>query len=167
MFDKCCVGYEAIGYTLLLPASALPGWPQEVPLPVDPQWLDTHERQTFAAEASPPPAPVMKTETGAKGTALETLRLHRQGLSVEQIATQRGLVTSTIHNHLAQAIQHGELQADPRDYYTAEQEAELRAAAAEHGFESLGKLKEALGNRYDYPTLHYFRAFELRRFDPA
>ena len=38
MFDKRCVGYEAIGYTILLPASALPGWPQEVPLPVDPQW---------------------------------------------------------------------------------------------------------------------------------
>lgn len=38
MFDKRCAGYEAVGYTLLLPASALPGWPQEVPLPVDPQW---------------------------------------------------------------------------------------------------------------------------------
>ena len=38
MFDKRCAGYEAIGYTILLPASALPGWPVEVPLPVDPQW---------------------------------------------------------------------------------------------------------------------------------
>jgi len=38
MFDKRCTGYEAVGYTILLPASALPGWPQEVPLPVDPQW---------------------------------------------------------------------------------------------------------------------------------
>lgn len=38
MFDKRCAGYEAVGYTLLLPASALPGWPQEVPLPIDPQW---------------------------------------------------------------------------------------------------------------------------------
>lgn len=38
MFDKRCVGYEAVGYTLLLSASALPGWPQEVSLPLDPQW---------------------------------------------------------------------------------------------------------------------------------
>lgn len=38
MFDKRCAGYEAIGYTILLPASALPGWPPEVSLPVDPQW---------------------------------------------------------------------------------------------------------------------------------
>jgi superfamily II DNA or RNA helicase/very-short-patch-repair endonuclease len=38
MFDRRCEGYEAIGYTILLPASALPGWPIEVPLPLDPQW---------------------------------------------------------------------------------------------------------------------------------
>jgi very-short-patch-repair endonuclease len=44
MFDKRCAGYEAIGYTILLPASAMPGWPAEVPLPVDPQW-----KQDYAA----------------------------------------------------------------------------------------------------------------------
>ncbi len=44
MFDKRCAGYEAVGYTILLPASALPGWPVEVPLPVDAQW-----KQDYAA----------------------------------------------------------------------------------------------------------------------
>jgi superfamily II DNA or RNA helicase/very-short-patch-repair endonuclease len=38
MFDRRCRGYEAVGYSVLLPASAVPGWPAEVPLPVDPQW---------------------------------------------------------------------------------------------------------------------------------
>src|SRR5437899_11444879 len=38
MFDRRCDGYEALGYTILLPASAVPGWPDEVPLPVDPVW---------------------------------------------------------------------------------------------------------------------------------
>jgi superfamily II DNA or RNA helicase/very-short-patch-repair endonuclease len=38
MFDKRCRGYESLGYTILLPGSALPGWPVEVPLPVDPEW---------------------------------------------------------------------------------------------------------------------------------
>ncbi len=38
MFDRRCRGYEAIGYTILLPGSAVAGWPAEVPLPVDPQW---------------------------------------------------------------------------------------------------------------------------------
>jgi superfamily II DNA or RNA helicase/very-short-patch-repair endonuclease len=38
MFERRCNGYEALGYTLTLPASALPGWPIDVPLPVDPSW---------------------------------------------------------------------------------------------------------------------------------
>lgn len=38
MFDRRCRGYEAVGYRILLPGSALPGWPAVVPLPVDPQW---------------------------------------------------------------------------------------------------------------------------------
>ncbi len=38
MFDRRCQGYEAVGYTVLLPGSAVPGWPSEVPLPIDPQW---------------------------------------------------------------------------------------------------------------------------------
>jgi len=38
MFDRRCRGYESLGYTMLLPASAVPGWPIEVPLPIDPEW---------------------------------------------------------------------------------------------------------------------------------
>lgn len=42
MFDKRCAGYEAVGYSILLPASALPGWPVEVPLPIDPAWKNEY-----------------------------------------------------------------------------------------------------------------------------
>lgn len=38
MFDRRCRGYEAVGYTVLLPASAIPGWPSDVVLPSDPVW---------------------------------------------------------------------------------------------------------------------------------
>jgi very-short-patch-repair endonuclease len=38
MFDRRCRGYEAVGYTIVLPASAVPGWPAVVPLPADPGW---------------------------------------------------------------------------------------------------------------------------------
>lgn len=38
MFDRRCRGYEAIGYTVLLPASAIHGWPTDVTLPADPVW---------------------------------------------------------------------------------------------------------------------------------
>jgi len=42
MFDRRCKGYEAVGYTIQLPASAVPGWPSNVPLPVDPQWKNDY-----------------------------------------------------------------------------------------------------------------------------
>lgn len=38
MFDRRCKGYEAVGYTIQLPGSAVPGWTVDVPLPVDPEW---------------------------------------------------------------------------------------------------------------------------------
>jgi very-short-patch-repair endonuclease len=38
MFDRRCRGYEAVGYTILLPASAIPGWPANVVLPSEPVW---------------------------------------------------------------------------------------------------------------------------------
>lgn len=44
MFDRWCQGYESLGYVVLLPASALPGWPVEVPLPIEPEW-----KQHYAA----------------------------------------------------------------------------------------------------------------------
>lgn len=38
MFDRRCRGYESLGYTVVLAASAIPGWPADVALPSDPVW---------------------------------------------------------------------------------------------------------------------------------
>jgi very-short-patch-repair endonuclease len=38
MFDRRCRGYEAVGYSIVLPAGAIPGWPADVPLPAKPEW---------------------------------------------------------------------------------------------------------------------------------
>ncbi len=38
MFDRRFRGYESLGYRILLPGSAVPGWPVEIELPVDPRW---------------------------------------------------------------------------------------------------------------------------------
>jgi very-short-patch-repair endonuclease len=38
MFDRRCRGYEAVGYRIVVPASAVPGWPADVLLPADPAW---------------------------------------------------------------------------------------------------------------------------------
>lgn len=42
MFDRRCAGYEAVGYTVLIPGSAVPGWAAEVMLPVDPLWKNEY-----------------------------------------------------------------------------------------------------------------------------
>ena len=42
MFDRRCRGYEAIGYCIRLPGSAVAGWPSEISLPVDPKWKDDY-----------------------------------------------------------------------------------------------------------------------------
>lgn len=44
MFDRRCAAYRQQGYPIMLPASAIPGWPAEVPLPIDTKW-----KQTYAA----------------------------------------------------------------------------------------------------------------------
>ena len=38
MLDKRCRGYEAVGYSISVPASAAPGWPAGIPLPADGSW---------------------------------------------------------------------------------------------------------------------------------
>ena len=38
MFDQRCRGFEALGYTIVLPANATAGWPQDVALPAEPAW---------------------------------------------------------------------------------------------------------------------------------
>lgn len=42
MFDRRCKGYEAAGYKIILPANAVPCWPADVPLPVDPDWKENY-----------------------------------------------------------------------------------------------------------------------------
>lgn len=42
MLDKRCKGYECIGYSITMPASAVPGWPNEVPLPVESAWKNDY-----------------------------------------------------------------------------------------------------------------------------
>ena len=75
MFDRRCNGYEAVGYTIQLPGSAVPGWPADVPLPVDPEWKTQYAasvRRLIRDGADPPLANlfvhVAKTpDTSAQG----------------------------------------------------------------------------------------------------
>lgn len=90
MFDRRCKGYESLGYRILLPASAVPGWPPEVPLPVDPEWkrdyagsvrrlirdgVDTYLGNLFVHSARTFPATI---EGGAKARSSSEAFLFRR-----------------------------------------------------------------------------------------
>jgi len=134
------------------------------------QWLVEHEAMPFeagsaGADASPSSASSShsygnEVDEELGGSAEESLRLRQEGLEVEVIAERRGLKERTIHQHLCQAITCGALEPDPRAYYSAEDEVLLREAADKVGLQSLGALRTATGDRFDYITLGYFRAIE-------
>lgn len=77
-----------------------------------------------------------KRETGKKkkGNSHKiTLDLYREGLNVEEIASQRGLATTTIYSHLAKL-------------YTDGEEVDLKKFLIKEDLEALRKAKETLDN---------------------
>ncbi len=95
-------------------------------------------------------------------TYVETLRLFRQGLTVEEIAMQRSMAVSTIASHISKMYMKGEdidlLQfLHPGDLVLAKQG--WRAS----GFsDQTSKIKEQVGDSLDYTRLNFAMAI-LRR----
>ena len=99
MFDRRCRGYEAVGYTIILPASAIPGWPADVTLPADPLWkrdyaasvrrlvrdgVDTPLATLFVTAAQPIPA---EAEGTKRARSASEAFLYRR---LETLAETRG-----------------------------------------------------------------------------
>jgi ATP-dependent DNA helicase RecQ len=125
--------------------------------------METHPRQNFPKESNHlPPPPLSSREKQLGNTVQETLRMFRLGHSVEEIATQRGLVVGTIYGHLEQAIQAGE-SVDIDRVLTPDQQAQIAAAFAQTGLGNLTGAKELLGDLYDYGQLRVFRALHGRQ----
>ncbi len=88
-------------------------------------------------------------EVEPPATALQTLALYRQGLSVTEIAAQRGLVTNTIENHLVECISSG-LPVDTSRLVSPENRKQIEEAIEQHGTEMLKPLHEALPETITY-----------------
>ncbi len=120
--------------------------------------LANHPRQEFSRVSNSPTPPQISSRKRQIGnTVLETLRCFRLGQSVEQIAMQRGLVTSTIYGHLEQAIQAGE-PVDINQLWTPDQHTRIAAAFAQTGYGNITGAKEILGDLCDFGQLRVFRA---------
>lgn len=128
------------------------------------EWLEAHPRLEFVEDPSPPkPRQRMKSESGVSGTALATLESYRQGKSVAEIAKMRELKDSTIYGHLASAVEQGELEVSPRDFYSEEDETRLSDAVKKHGTEKLGPIFAELNREVDYNIIRMYLAIEAER----
>jgi len=114
------------------------------------------------ATAHPRPEQQRKTKASARegDTRLVTYRLYKEGMSINEIAKQRGLKATTIEGHLAHYIGAGKLPVT--DFVSDEKIARVTAMFAEGGDESLSLVKEQLGDDYSYGELRMVRAYLAR-----
>jgi ATP-dependent DNA helicase RecQ len=82
-------------------------------------------------------------------TALQSYTLFRNGYSVEEIATQRNLVTNTIEGHLIECISAG-LTIDITKLVSDSDRTQIEKAIAEHGTEKLKPIREFLPDSITY-----------------
>ena len=121
-------------------------------------WLSTHERQEFPPLESVSATPAPPRPSGITGgTAAVSLEFFKQGQTIAEIAQSRNLSESTIEGHLAQALENGE-PLDPRAFYTADEEALMRAALEGYEELALKPVYDQLEGRISYGKLKIFRA---------
>ncbi|MBW4552019.1 MAG: DNA helicase RecQ [Aphanocapsa sp. GSE-SYN-MK-11-07L] len=106
--------------------------------------------------SSAPPVELTPTPL-ASATQLHTLDLYQRGLSITEIAGQRSLRASSIVRHLSDLLEMGyEIAIDqlvPSDRQTL-----IEQAIQAIGAESLTKIREHLGESFDYVEIRLVRA---------
>ena len=90
-------------------------------------------------------------------TALQTYTLFRNGHSVEEIATERNLVTNTVESHLIECISAG-LTVDISKFVSASDRAQIEKAIAVHGTEKLKPIRESLPESITYNMIRFIVA---------
>ena len=86
----------------------------------------------------------------------ETLNRFQAGVSVEEIAKERGLTPGTVYGHLARAALAGEsLELDR--FLKPKERQEIAAVGAKYGWANLTAIHEGTGGRYDFNVLRIAR----------
>ena len=115
-----------------------------------PNFEDTDDAEEFIPAPAPRAATPKAADRDVNGTEETTFQLHRQGLTPEQIAEQRGLVVGTVRAHLEKAYAKG-LDLRLQDFLTDSQLAEIATARAQlGGSPALRDLFDHLREKYDY-----------------
>ncbi len=100
---------------------------------------------------------VKKTRAEKTPTADISYRMYNSGMSIEDIAKERGLVVSTIEGHLAEKIKEGLL--DISDFVENEKINKIKEYFSRTESNKLTDAREALGEEYSFAELKYTRKY--------
>lgn len=89
---------------------------------------------------------------------MATLQLHQQGLSVTEIAQQRGFAVSTINTHLSELIEMNQPVA-LNQLVTADKQQAIIEAIKQVGDITLKTIKDSLGEEYSYEEIRLVRGW--------
>lgn len=98
-----------------------------------------------------PEKPTLIVESKKVKTEEKSLQLFNDGLSIKEIAAERGYVVSTIESHLAKFVLSGDL--DITDVIPRERYLELKKIISEVKFEGLSDLKTKVDLKFSYSEL--------------
>ncbi|HLE62153.1 MAG TPA: helix-turn-helix domain-containing protein, partial [Pyrinomonadaceae bacterium] len=94
-------------------------------------------------------------------TAFETYALYCRGLSIDEIAQQRNLVTTTIESHLLDCIRAGK-KVDISKFVSGEDRKQIERAIAEHGTGKLRPIRDSVPETISYSMIRFVVAEHIR-----
>ncbi len=119
-------------------------------------YVHAHGQREFA-EVPAPSQPEPRLRSELTETVQATLSHLRAGRSVSEIAQTRQMTPSTIFGHLAIGIECGEA-VDISPFVSPAETEEIATAFRTHGMLSIGLVRAALKEKYDYGPLKLVRA---------
>jgi ATP-dependent DNA helicase RecQ len=109
--------------------------------------------------------PARERRQSVGDTHRHTLELYNQGLSVDEIAEQRGLKSTTIATHLAQLIEQGE-PIDVERLVTGDRQRAILDLLPTMENASLTEIRDRLGPGFSYDDIRLVRAVWQREQQP-
>lgn len=103
-----------------------------------------------------------KSQIQRNQSKAETVRLYREGLSIQKIGDERGLARSTIIAHLVEAIEVESQDIDLSRLIDPAKEEVIRNTIERVGFDRLAIIKEKLPQDYTYEEIRLVVAFFRR-----
>ncbi|MFC0190106.1 DNA helicase RecQ [Fictibacillus aquaticus] len=115
------------------------------------------ENPDYKAEVSTETAPVRTPKKPTANSHLETYKLYKDEMDLEEIAENRKLTITTVENHLIQCMQDGR-DIDMEDVIPEEYIRDLERAVQEAGGDKLKPIKELVPDEVSYFMIKVFLA---------